>query len=243
MKLSIVICVYQSYEIVRRQMKYFKSLNLPDDIEIILVDDGSNPPHEGYDLKNLTIHYTNDKRPWTQGLARNAGIKIATGEHVLATDIDHILSKEAIMASYEFNGERMMFPRYFAVLDEDGVLSQDVEILEDYGMDMSRLKTKRGLYASYHGNTYTIRKSTFERLGGNPEKACTYGHHATLKQGEDSYFNQKWNRWAKKHNVGIETGPRIYIFPIGRYHKDYDLNPKGLFHTLSYEPVPQPNKR
>jgi len=242
MKLSIVVAVYQSYGAVERQIKYWRSLDLPDDIEFVLVDDGSNPPHAMYGLKNLTIHYTDDKRPWTQGLARNAGVRIAQGEYVLCTDIDHILSKEAIMASYEFHGDRMIFPRYLAILDENGILTQDNEILDDYGLDMKKLKTKRGLYASYHGNTYTIRKSTFERLGGNPEKACTYGHHAVSKKGEDSYFNRRWNRWASAHDIRVESGPKIYMFPIGRYHRDYDLNPKGLFHTLCYEPVPQPNK-
>jgi len=238
-----VIAAYESYVVVARQMKYFKNMNLPDDIEIILVDDGSNPPHSMYDLKNLRIHYTNDKRPWTQGLARNAGVKIATGEYILATDIDHILSKEAIMDSYNFTGDRMMFPRYLAVLDEYGVLRDDYKTLIEYGVDPTRFTSKRGLYASYHGNTYCIKKSTFELLGGNDEKACTYGHHAVSKKGEDSYFNRKWGRWAFKNGIQAVVGSKIYMFPIGRYHKDYDLNPKGLFHRLSYEPKIQPEKK
>lgn len=242
MRLSVVVAVYQSYGVVERQTKYWNSLDLPDDIEFILVDDGSNPRHEGYECKNLRIIYTNDKRAWTQGLARNRGVAEAKGEYVLCTDIDHIISKEAILASYSFSGERLLFPRYFGVLEEDGSLTQDSGVLDEYGMDMDRLKTKRGLYASYHGNTYCIKKSTFEMLGGNPEKACTYGHHATSRKGEDSYFNGKWNKWARENDIKPDVGPPIYIFPIGRYHRDYDLNPKGLFHTLSYEPVKQPDK-
>jgi len=243
MKLSIVIAVYESYGVVARQVEYWDSLNLPDDIEIVLVDDGSNPKHEGYDCKNLRIHYTNDKRAWTQGLARNAGVKVARGEYVLCTDIDHILSKEAIMASYEFTGDRMIFPRYLGILDENGVLTQDLDMLEDYGMSVKCRQSKRGLYASYHGNTYTIKKSTFETIGGNRERACLYGHHAISRKGEDSYFNRDWNRWANKNDIKVVVGPKIFIFPIGRFHKDYDLNPKGLFHTLNYEPEPQQNKR
>jgi glycosyltransferase involved in cell wall biosynthesis len=224
-------------------MKYFKNMNLPDDIEIILVDDGSNPPHPMYDLKNLRVYYTNDKRPWTQGIARNSGVKAAKGEYVLCTDIDHILSKEAIMDSYNFTGDRMIFPRFLAVLDENGVLHQDSETLLDYGMDSVRLTNKRGLYASYHGNTYCIKKSTFTLLGGNPEKCCTRGFHATSKGGEDSAFNRKWNHYATANNIKIAVGSKIYMFPIGRYNVNYDLNPKGLFHTLSYEAVPQPEKK
>ena len=242
MKLSIIICVYESYGVAERQMKYFKAMNLPDDIEFVFVDDGSTPPHPQYDLDNLTMVYTNDKRPWTQGLARNSGVKAARGEYVLCTDVDHILSKEAIMDSYNFTGDRMIFPRFLAVLDENGILKQDQETLIEYGIDPIRFTIGRKLYASYHGNTYSIKKSAFELLGGNPVKACTYGHHATSKKGEDSYFNTKWNHYATKNNIKIAVGSPIYIFPIGRYNVNYDLNPKGLFHLLSYEPKIQPNK-
>lgn len=239
MKLSIIINIYNSHEVVKRQVAYFRSLNLPDDIEIIFVDDGSSPPLGGYDLKNLRIHYTNDKRAWTQGLARNAGVKISKGEYVLMTDVDHILSKEAIMESYNFTGNRMIFPRFIGVLLEDGTLTQDTDILKEYG---AILGTNRGLYASYHGNTFCIKKSDFLLIGGYPEFACVYGHHAGHRKGEDSYFNRRWARWSLKNNIKCDVGSRIYIFPVGRFNIKGDLNPKGLFHELDYTPVPQPNK-
>ena len=237
MRLSIIIAVYDSHEAVKRQVKYFRSLELPDDIEFILVDDGSDPPHDldDYDLANLTVYWTHDTRPWTQGLARNFGVKQAKGEYLLMTDIDHILSYEAIMDSYKFTGDRMMFPRFFGVLLEDGTLTQDLEILEDYGYDMSRYE-KRGLYASYHGNTLCIKKSTFEKLGCYNPKYCTYGYHATSRKGEDARFNGVWNKYAKKEGISPAVGSGIYMFPSGRYHKNNDFNPKGLFHELSYDP-------
>jgi len=45
-KLSIIIPVLNSHEIVRRQIEHFKKMDLPDDIELIIVDDGSDPPLE-----------------------------------------------------------------------------------------------------------------------------------------------------------------------------------------------------
>jgi len=45
-KLSIIIPVLNSHEIVRRQIAHFKKMNLPDDVELIIVDDGSDPPLE-----------------------------------------------------------------------------------------------------------------------------------------------------------------------------------------------------
>jgi glycosyltransferase involved in cell wall biosynthesis len=241
-KLSIVIAFYESYGVVERQIKHFRKMNLPNDIEFVFVDDGSSPAHPQYDLKNLTMVYTNDKRAWTQGLARNAGAEVAKGEYVFFTDIDHILSKEAIMDAYNMKGDRMLFPRYIGVLDEEGVFTQDLVVLEAYGAILDVIRGPRGLYASYHGNTFAIKKETFKKLGGYCEKYCTNNFHAKSGRGEDGAFNHAWNKMAQRENIKAEIGSSIFIFPIGRYHVNYDLNPRGLFHTLSYEAVPQPNK-
>lgn len=242
MKLSVIICMFESYEAARRQALHFSKMDLPDDIEFIFVDDGSQPPHPQYPLKNLTMVYTNDTRPWTQGIARNTGVKAAKGEHILCTDIDHILSKEVIMACHDFTGHMMIFPRYLGVLTEDGTLTQDPDILVEYGMDPERLTSRRGLYASYHGNTYCMRRDVFWELGGNEESHCVFGHHATSKRGEDSVMNRRWNHWANARGIKTDVGPQVYIFPVGRYHVKGELNPGGMFHTLSYEPVPRASK-
>jgi glycosyltransferase involved in cell wall biosynthesis len=236
MKLSIIICFLDSHEAVKRQVKYFHKMHLPNDIEFVFVDDGSKPEHkqEDYHLENLRIIHTYDFRPWTQGIARNTGVRHAEGEYVLCTDIDHILSKEAIMFCYSFTKDKVIFPRYLAVLTEEGNLTQDVEIMKEYGLDEARLKTKRGLYASYHGNTYCMRRELFWELGGNDERHCQYLHHAAERKGEDSVMNTRYNHWALKNNGVCEVGPKIYCFTNGRYNINHDPNPHGLFHTLSY---------
>ena len=80
MKISIVIAILDSHEVVRRQIAHFKKMDLPDSVEFIFVDDGSEPPLTG-EMRNLTFYYTHDKRPWTQGLARNLGATNAKGEY------------------------------------------------------------------------------------------------------------------------------------------------------------------
>jgi len=45
-KLSIIIPVLNSHEIVRRQIEHFRKMNLSDDVELIIVDDGSVPALE-----------------------------------------------------------------------------------------------------------------------------------------------------------------------------------------------------
>ena len=243
MKISMIIPVLDSHKAVGRQVKHFNMMNLPDDIEFIFVDDGSNPPLNiaRYNLKNLSIYATNDKRPWTQGLARNLGAKMAKGEYLFMTDIDHIISKEAIDAVYNFTGDKMVFPRYIAVLTIGGRIRQDFSILTAYGFDMSKYRRgRRRLYASTHGNTFAIKASIFHSLNGYDPRRCVYGFHALAKRGEDCYFNTHFNHNAAENGWKTVIGPSIYMFPVGRFNITGDNNPKGLFHSLSYESVKQP---
>lgn len=240
MIVSIVINVLCSYEIVRRQIEHFRKMNLPDTVEIIFVDDGSNPPLSFPDckLQNFTIYYTNDKRPWTQGLARNLGAQNAKGSYLLMTDIDHILSKEAIMATLEYTGDKMMFPRLYGILDENGDLQSDLPTLLDFGLNVERTKGRRGMCAGHHGNTFAMKKTIFEELGGYQERHCIGMMHQGRNKGEDCYFYSAYTRSGRYKP--ILSGPAIYFFPTGRFQKDGNPNPHGLFHTLSSDPVIQP---
>jgi glycosyltransferase involved in cell wall biosynthesis len=193
-------------------------MNLP--IEIIIVDDGSNPP-----IKEAS-YQTGNKLAWTQGLGRNLGVSKAKGEYLFLTDIDHILSKESIEDALNFTGNKMIFRRQIAILDENGEIKQDKEILKDWGYG------KENLDASVHGNTFVIRKDIFEKLGGYDIKTCSYGFHPASRRGDDCYFNAKWNRMFRGEKPVV--GRDIYMFPIGRFHKDGELNPKGLFHNLHH---------
>ena len=217
-KLSIVISVFQSYEAVRRQLLHFKKMNLPDTVEVIIVDDCSSPPIEGVTIR------TDNKLAWTQGLGRNLGASIAKGEYLFMTDIDHILSKESIEDALNFNGNRMIFRRQIAILDGNGDIRQDKETLKDWGYEKDKLD------ASVHGNTFVLKKEIFDQLSGYDKKACTWGYHPISRKGDDCYFNAKWNRAFR--GVKLAVGRDIYMFPIGRYNVNGDPNPKGFFHNL-----------
>lgn len=208
-KVSIIISVYNSHEIVRRQIKHFSRINLP--FELIIVDDGSSPAIDG-----ATIRREPDLA-WTQGLGRNLGANIATGEYLFMTDIDHIISREAIEDAINFNGNKMIFRRQIGVLDSSGNVRQDTAMLNEWGWKGDKLD------ASVHGNTFVIRKDIFNKLGGYRENECTRGFHPISKKGEDCYFNARWNRAYR--GVPLEVGRDIYMFPIGRFHKDRRLKP------------------
>jgi glycosyltransferase involved in cell wall biosynthesis len=213
---------------VRRQMLYFAKMDLPDDVEIILVDDGSSPQlvYTDYAVKNLHLYYTHNKLAWTQGLGRNLGAHLALGEYLLMTDIDHILSRQAIEDVRGYSGPKMIFRRQIALLDEQGNLTQDRAALSAWGYD------KPSLDASVHGNTWAMPRLAFQQLGGYDPERSQIGYHPVSRQGDDCYFNAKWNHAFP--GTAPDMGSDIYLFPTGRFHKDGDLNPHGLFHNLHH---------
>jgi len=244
MKLSIVVSIYNSHGVLARQAKYFKRMALPNDVEFVFVDDGSDPPFDirDYDLPNLSIYATGQKLAWTQGLGRNLGAEKAQGEYLLMTDVDHIISREAINWARGYHGSKAQFKRFFGVLLEDGTLTQDLTTLASYGLDVKHLKPWRGLYASVHMNTFAIRRDIFMELGGYNPRYSLVGYHPVTRSGDDCHFNTKWNHYAVQHDLPTDLGPSIYMFPIGRYHIRGETNPMGLFHNLSYDGVQRMTK-
>jgi hypothetical protein len=207
-------------------------LNLPDDIEIIIMDDESDPPLKvsenfstpnPYFLKNLHIYRTGNKAPWTQALARNQSIEKAKGSMLLFTDIDHFFPRETIIAARNFTGDKMMFKRQFGILDENGQMIQNKKVLKIYGLKHNRLKRGR------HNNSFAIRKSVYKKLGGYKKR---YWENRFHRSGDSSFYS-RYERMARK---GIfkpsVTDHLIYTFPGS------NGDPLGLFHSLSRQEDP-----
>jgi len=231
MKVSIIVPVLASYEIVRRQLLHFRAMDLPVDVEIIYVDDGSEPPQSYPDdpPRNFRFVVTNDFRPWTWALARNRGAKEAVGKYLLMTDLDYIIPYDAIEAVRGFDGDYIGFRREFGVLDEHGHFTQDVDELVKYGFPIERWAT-RGPRMPAHPNNFAIRKDLFIHMGGYREDLVGKPY----PQGEDNAWKQKRKRWAAEGKlVESDIRPCIYMFPNGRWCGDVDYNPNGLFHNLS----------
>jgi glycosyltransferase involved in cell wall biosynthesis len=231
MKVSIILPVLNSHEIVRRQVLHFEKMGLPDDVEIIVVDDGSAPALEVNTSLPLTLHHTNDFREWTWPVARNTGAKLAKGEYFIMADLDHIVTKEFIEATRNFTGDHIRINREFAVLDENGNLTQDRDLLETYG-----LPKDRPLSFTPHRNQFAIHKDLYWKLGGFREDRIGKPY----PQREDGDFAKHWRLLYEKGEirdfddlVGYENRPVMYMFPNGKYCGDVDYNPMGLFHTLT----------
>jgi hypothetical protein len=225
MRLSIIIPVLNSHEVLKRQFRYFEKIGIPDDTEIIIVDDGSEPPLKYNGPLPVTILPTQDYRPWTWALARNAGARIAEGEYLLMFDIDHIVTRAGIDLCRTFGGQKVQFMREFGVLLEDGTLTQDAGVLTEYGLPHGRAVKLTAL-----PNNFAMRKDIFFELGGYREDLFTRPY----PQGEDRMFKKAWCQW-KTAGKGTEcvTRPVMYMFPNGYLCGSVDYNPKGLFHGLS----------
>ena len=238
MKLSIVTAVLNSHEVVRRQVLHYDKIGLSDDTELIIVDDGSDPPlfdsvEKWFDDSESTFDFsmfaTNNFRPWTQPAARNFGVKQEDGEYVLVTDIDHIVPKETIdivRSNTEYDVIR--FRRQVGVLDENGDFTQDMKVMREYG-----LLPERKLKLPPHSNSFAIRKGLYIGLGGVSEQHVGTGKYPNreelpLKRQLKKLLEQdKITMWDDKYR------PRIYMFPNGQYCGDKNYNPFGLFHNES----------
>ena len=227
-QLSIVVPVYNSHRVVTRHIKHFHRMELPDDIEIIFMDDGSDPPLKDYvgniKCRNFYIYPTGDKRPWSQPCAKNLGVKISQGEYIFITDVDHILPKETIMEGYLFRGDKMEFKRSHAILSRNGEIYQDAESLFKYGYGKKRY-LRRGVKKYRHTNTFVMRKKIFIEIGGYKERLCDRG---VQYHRDDSHLHQQYGRHrAEGKCLPAEEGGMTYVFPA------VSRDPKKLFHNLS----------
>jgi len=228
MKLSIIIPVLNSHEIVRRQMVHYSAMPLPPDVEVILVDDGSDPPIPQSMDRYINILRTHDTRPWTQPKARNIGARAACGEFLLFTDIDHIVPEDSVKWCMDCQYDFSKFRRYLGVLDEFGRITQDRQVLEQYGVDR-----KKGLRVSCHTLSMVVRRDLFWETGGYREKL---GKHPTH---DDGHMKKMLGRRVRRGEItrcpdghGEDERPVIYVFPNGRFGGSENHNPMGLFHSL-----------
>jgi len=237
MKLSIIVSIYNSHEIVRRQFIHWERMALPKDVEILYMDDGSDPPlkYKG-PLKNLQIIPVNNPRDNTEtmffdgrvSIARNMGAKLAKGEFLLMTDIDYIIFRDSIEAGRSLKYDRQGFRRQFGALLKDGSFTQDLETLKTYGLLDERIS--KGLLFPPHPNNFIMRKSVFWDVGGYRTDILDRGYPS----GGDRWFKRDWVRHLNEGKATISPErTTLYMFPNGQWCGDVDYNPFNFFHPLS----------
>jgi hypothetical protein len=221
--LSLIVNVLASYEVVRRQLLYLERLLTPA-CELIVVDDGSAPSLADTcagvpKTFAFRLECTHDRRPWTQPRARNIGAALAQAPKLLFFDIDHILTPEILDLCLAYGGDKLHWLRRPGVLDEDGHIVTESQVLRQHGW------SDQG--PGVHANSYLIRKEIFQRLGGYDERFCgRYG-------GDDIDFNSRYERLCQQ---GLARPAEVQ--GTGFYYPDPAACPE-LFHSLRREVAPQ----
>jgi hypothetical protein len=212
---------------------------LPDDVEWIVVDDKSDPPlkQEDYILPRMQIVYHTLQGIWTQPAARNFGAKHATGERLLCTDIDHILTRELIDFARTTDFDFVKLRREVAVLDENGNFIQTEEEVLRYGFEKHRFD-KGGFHIAPHTNSFIINRELYLDLGGVSERRVHLGKHPNRE--EIPLRKRIWQlrkegkiRVRDEETDGSDLRPTIHMIPNGRYCGSINHNPFGLFHQLT----------
>jgi len=201
-KYSIIISVLESYEMVRRVLLHYNNIGLSDQWELILMDDGSDPPiqiPEGIDY-NLKVIQTNDKRKWTQNLARNKASNIAVGEYLYMTDIDHIITKENIIEVESFKGKRLKFKR------QPGMITDDIRLYPTDVVITNKIPP----------NIFCIRSDIFHKLNGYDQVLCSNGKYSP----EDREFNKRYSDLIDK----VDSISDSYMYVV--------VGNSDLFHSL-----------
>lgn len=165
MKVSVVIPVYNQESLIERAIR---SIPLRDDIEIIVVDDGSTDDTWnklatiGIELNDPNFIVLHNRRNMGVGYTVNRGIDIADGEYiVLLGSDDYFYTDEFLKAMEQLDGTDLV---YFDLKVNDGSILKLTE------------ESKRNLC----GSTKFMRKE-FVGDTRNPD----------IRQGEDWFFYEE----------------------------------------------------
>lgn len=165
MKVSVVIPVYNQESLIERAIR---SIPLRDDIEIIVVDDGSTDDTWnklvtiGIELNDPNFIVLHNRRNMGVGYTVNRGLDIADGEYiVLLGSDDYFYTDEFLKAMEQLDGTDLV---YFDLKVNDGSIFKLTE------------ESKRNLC----GSTKFMRKE-FVGDTRNPD----------IRQGEDWFFYEE----------------------------------------------------
>jgi len=163
--LTVVLHIYNNQEVLNLQNENWKKWISTENLELILIDDCSNPELDFSDTPNWIrkIRITSDI-PWNQPGAKNLGANLASGTLLLFMDADQFFNSKDIqdLSTKLANFEQNVIYRF------------------------KRKCLRTGKILDIHQNCQLISKKDYENLGGYDEDfAGNYGH-------EDAYFERLW---------------------------------------------------
>lgn len=218
-KLSIIIPTLDSHKIVKSQIIRLQTIlySYQDIVDVIIVDDGSDPPlieylkenniiftkfnttQESLDvwkLNNIFIIETKNYNKWTQAIACNIGVRFSNSEYVYNTAIDHFITLENIEEVLNFNGDCLKFPRSYGVILDNGEISTDIKLMKEYGYD--------GSVVNIAWDIYSMKKELFLKINGYNEDV--FGSYWAV----DIDFFTRYSSIGG--NIDIANN-KIYVYP------------------------------
>ena len=163
--LSLIIHIYNNQKLLNLQINCWKNWGLIPGLELIFLDDGSNPE---LDLSAIPRWVRKiriiDDIPWNQPGAKNLAATLATGSWLLFLDADQLLDRGKILQ----------------------LISQLPNLNKNIIYRFKRFCATSHRELIVHQNCQLIAINTFENFGGYDEDfAGNYGH-------EDAYFERLW---------------------------------------------------
>jgi predicted glycosyltransferase involved in capsule biosynthesis len=231
-KVTVIIPTLNSHDIVYRQFIRLQNISKQvgdENLDVAIIDDGSTPPlqqslaergivfeqtdsFEGlivWKSGNIYILETGNYSDWTQGIAANLGVRFSKSEYVYPTAIDHFVTVENIQEVLKYTGSCLKFPRKYAVLLEDGTVSEDIALITSYGCT--------DLKVDVAWDIYSMKRDVFLQVGGYDE--TMYGAYLAIDMDFFTRYDQTKNTVDVAHNS-------IFVFP----EPDKNIS---IFHNLS----------
>lgn len=200
-KVSVIMPCYNDGAYLEEAVDSLKKQTYKD-IELIIIDDGSDDPHtvevlKNLDYPNLTILHTNHVRP---AAARNEGIRHAVGEYILPLDSDDTIEPVYIERAVQVLDEQPEVGIVYCHADLFGEMSGNWD-LPNFSMEMELLDNCIFVTAMF-------RKADWETVGGFD--------NVNFKQGMEDY-----DFWLSI----LGLGRKVVQFPEIYFH--YRIKPKS----------------
>lgn len=221
MKLSVIICLYNTERILLRECleSLGRALPAPQEREIIIIDDGSDNDY-GDMAKDHLAKYEKQKRAGTLA-ARLRGIELAQGEYIAFVDSDDtvgfnyyppMLKRADEGADIVFNSWAFRTEGTRYVCREDDTVSGSISSEDPLATYFSR----KGVQHSYYVLWNKIYRSDILKEAARELSSCDLPHPFCFS--EDTLINLFAFDRAKKV-VGIAEGYYFY-----RIHRDQTVN-------------------